>query len=163
MLFFMGLKWNFGILLIHAYQLTKLQHSGIFKLLQSRKDGQNTVCVLCTNGMMTSWHGNAIRIDWLIDYFYFIIFSQSKQMLKHNICSVITHMESNRIMSLYVHPCEKVIGILFRHKYFTIYFLLFALVVIHNICEVVNINFIDFCWISIIGYASVTFWKRLLG
>ena len=43
-----------------------------------------------------------------------------------------------------VHPCEKVIGIFFRHKFFTIYFLLFVLVFIPNICEVVNITYIDF-------------------
>ena len=62
-----------------------------------------------------------------------------------------------------VHPCEKVIGIFFRHNFFSIYFLLFALVFIHNIWEVVNINSVDFCWISITGYTSVTFWKRLQG
>ena len=62
-----------------------------------------------------------------------------------------------------VHPCEKVIGIFFRHSFFTIYFLLFVLVFIHNRCEVVNINSIVFCWISITGYNSVTFWKQLLG
>ena len=56
-----------------------------------------------------------------------------------------------------VHPCEKVIGIFFRHKFFIIYFLPFVLVFIHDICEVVNINCVNFCWISIIGYASVTF------
>ena len=33
----------------------------------------------------------------------------------------------------------------------------------HNVCGVIKINFIDFCWISIIGYISVTFWKWLLG
>ena len=62
--------------------------------------------------------------------------------------------------SVDVHPCEKVIGIFFRHKFFIIYFLPFVLVFIHDICEVVNINCVNFCWISIIGYASVTFWKR---
>ena len=65
--------------------------------------------------------------------------------------------------SIYVHPCEKVIGIFFRHNFFTIYFLLFVLVFLHDICEVVNINSIDFCWISITGYTSATFWKQLLG
>ena len=64
---------------------------------------------------------------------------------------------------MYIHPCEKVIGIFFRHNFFTIYFLLYVLVFIHDICEVFNINSIDFCWISIIGYTSVTFWKQLLG
>ena len=58
---------------------------------------------------------------------------------------------------IHVHPCEKVIGIFFRHKFFIIYFLPFVLVFIHDICEVVNINCVNFCWISIIGYASVTF------
>ena len=62
-----------------------------------------------------------------------------------------------------LHPCEKVIGIFFRHKFFTIYFLLFVLIFIYNICEVVNIKSTDFCCISIIGYTSVTFWKWLLG
>ena len=66
---------------------------------------------------------------------------------------------SNSFVS-YVHPCEKVIGIFFRHKFFIIYFLPFVLVFIHDICEVVSINCVNFCWISIIGYASVTFWKR---
>ena len=61
-----------------------------------------------------------------------------------------------------VHPCEKVIGIFFRHNFFTIYFSLLVLVFTHNICEVVNINSVDFCWISIAGYISVTFWKKLL-
>ena len=63
------------------------------------------------------------------------------------------------VATAYVHPCEKVIGIFFRHKFFPIYFSLF----VHNIYEVVDINSIDFCWISIIGYISVSFWKRLLG
>ena len=58
---------------------------------------------------------------------------------------------------LHVHPCEKVIGIYFRHKFFIIYFLSFALVFIHDIYEVVNIKSVNFCWISIIGYTSVTF------
>ena len=62
-----------------------------------------------------------------------------------------------------VHPCEKVIGIFFRHNFFTIYFLLFVLLFILNICEVVNIKSTDFCCISIICYTSVIFWKRLLG
>ena len=39
-----------------------------------------------------------------------------------------------------VHPCEKVIGIFFRHKCFPIYFSLFVLVFTHNIYEVVDIN-----------------------
>ena len=65
-------------------------------------------------------------------------------------------------MYIYTHvrPCEKVIGIYFRHKFFIIYFLSFALVFIHDIYEVVNIKSVNFCWISIIGYTSVTFWKR---
>ena len=63
----------------------------------------------------------------------------------------------------YLHPCEKVIGIFFRQKFFTIYFLLFVLIFVHNICDVVNIKSTDFCCISIFGYPSVTFWKRLLG
>ena len=63
-------------------------------------------------------------------------------------------------VKLYIHPCEKVIGIYFRHKFFIIYFLSFALVFIHDIYEVVNIKSVNFCWISIIGYTSVTFWKR---
>ena len=58
-----------------------------------------------------------------------------------------------------LHPWEKVIGIFFRHKYFTIYFLLFVLIFIHNICEVVNIKSTDFCCISVIGYTSLKFWK----
>ena len=64
---------------------------------------------------------------------------------------------------IWVHPCEKVIGIFFQHNSFTISFLLLVLIFIHNICEVVNIKSTDFCCISIIGYTSVTFWKRLLG
>ena len=52
---------------------------------------------------------------------------------------------------------------IFWHKFITIYFLLFARIFIHDICEVVNINSNNFCWISIIGYTSETFWKRLLG
>ena len=58
-----------------------------------------------------------------------------------------------------VHPCEKVIGIFFRHNFFTIYFLLYVLVFIHYICEVININSADFRWISITGYTSVTLKK----
>ena len=33
----------------------------------------------------------------------------------------------------------------------------------HDICEVVNTNSLDFCWISTIGYISITFWKMILG
>ena len=44
-----------------------------------------------------------------------------------------------------VHPCEKVIGIFFRHEFFTIYFSLFVLVFTHDIYEVVNNNSFDFC------------------
>ena len=62
-----------------------------------------------------------------------------------------------------VHPCEKVIGIFFRHKFFITHFLLFVLVFIHDICEVVSMNSVDFCCISITGYIPVTFWKRLQG
>ena len=82
-------------------------------------------------------------------------------------CKVNTEISyiyaSNDIRPAEVHPCEKVIGIFFRHKFFIIYFLQFVLVFIHDICEVVNINCVNFCWISIIGYASVTFWKSYLG
>ena len=63
----------------------------------------------------------------------------------------------------HIHPCEKVIEIFFRHEFFTVYFLLFVLVFIHDICEVVSINSVDFCWISITGYTSVTFWNRHQG
>ena len=62
-----------------------------------------------------------------------------------------------------LHPCEKVIGIFFRHTFFITQFLLFVLVFIHNICEVVSMDSFEFCWISITGYISVTFWKRLQG
>ena len=60
-----------------------------------------------------------------------------------------------------IHPCEKVIGIFFRHNISTIDFLLFALVFMLNICEVLNINSGEFCWNPIISYTSVTFLKRL--
>ena len=52
---------------------------------------------------------------------------------------------------------------LFSTHIFYNLFLLFVLIFIHDICEVVNIKSTDFCCISIIGYTSVTFWKRLLG
>ena len=86
-----------------------------------------------------------------------------KQWWNHKIRRSAKVNIATDVHSLNVHPCEKVIGIFFRHKYFAIYFLLFALIFIHDICEVVNIKSTDFCGISIIGYASVTFWKRLLG
>ena len=54
-----------------------------------------------------------------------------------------------------IRPCEKVIGIFFRHTFFTIYFSLFVLVFTHNVCEVVKVNSIDF--FSIIGYITITF------
>ena len=43
------------------------------------------------------------------------------------------------------HPCEKVIGIFFWHKFIIIcFFVFFAQIFIHNIYEVVNINSNDF-------------------
>ena len=56
-----------------------------------------------------------------------------------------------------VHPYEKVIGIFFRHNFFTINFPLFVLVFTHNICEVSNNNSLDLGWISIICYIPMTF------
>ena len=79
---------------------------------------------------------------------------------------LLTHFIRESLLSPKIsilHPCEKVIGIFFWHKFITIYSLLFALIFIHNICEMVNINSNNFCWISIVGYTSETFWKRLLG
>ena len=40
-----------------------------------------------------------------------------------------------------------------------IYFLYFVVVFLHDIHEVVSINYVKFHWISLIGYTSLTFWK----
>ena len=61
-----------------------------------------------------------------------------------------------------IHPCEKVMGLFFRHKLFIVYFLLFIIVFTHDLHEVVNMNYANSHWISIIGYTPVTLWKGQL-
>ena len=63
------------------------------------------------------------------------------------------------ISQTYVHPCEKVKGIFFDKGYFSLIFLSFIPIFIHDLFEEVNLNYANFYWIWVIGYISVTFWK----
>ena len=63
-----------------------------------------------------------------------------------------------------VHPCKKSNRIFFDTNCLpfiicNLFDFVICLIFIHTIFEVVNINSVNFCWISTFGYTSVTFWN----